>query len=45
MDERVSVLMLMWRQINAASGKSTGFSLEEMEELEELRKKVGVIRE
>ena len=39
------MLMMMWRQIKTASGDSTGFTLEELEQLEKLRKKVGIIRE
>lgn len=45
MESSVSQLMLMWRQIKAASGDSTGFTLAEVEALDKLRKKVGIIKE
>ena len=45
METSVSQLMLMWRQIKSASGESTGFTLEEVEALDKLRKKVGIVRD
>lgn len=45
MESPVSTLMLMWRQIKAASGDSTGFTLAEIQALDKLRKKVGIIKE
>jgi len=40
----VAMLMLMWRQIMMSNGKSVGFTLEELELLQVLKKKVRVIR-
>lgn len=44
MDSPVAILMLMWRQIMMSNGKSVGFTLEELELLQVLKKKVKVIR-
>jgi hypothetical protein len=44
MDTPVATLMLMWRQIMMSNGKSVGFTLEELELLQVLKKKVRVIR-
>jgi len=45
MESPVAILMLMWRQIMASNGKSVGFTLEELELLQVLKKKVRVIRD
>lgn len=44
MESPVAILMLMWRQIMTSNGKSVGFTLEELELLQVLKKKVKVIR-
>ena len=44
METPVAMLMLMWRQIMMSNGKSVGFTLEELELLQVLKKKVRVIR-
>jgi hypothetical protein len=44
MESPVAILMLMWRQIMMSNGKSVGFTLEELELLQVLSKKVRVIK-